>query len=63
MGNTQSGSAAPTGESFLLLFFKKEVLLFLSKISGRMLLIIPVIFIPLLIAAIGIMVFVRRRAS
>jgi hypothetical protein len=37
--------------------------LFLSKISGRMLLIIPVIFIPLLIAAIGIMVFVRRRAS
>jgi len=37
--------------------------LFLSKIQGRMLFIIPIIFIPLLITAIGIAVFVRRRSS
>jgi ABC-type uncharacterized transport system involved in gliding motility auxiliary subunit len=37
--------------------------LFLSKIQGRMLFIIPIIFIPLLVTAIGIAVFVRRRAS
>src|ERR1035437_578023 len=37
--------------------------LFLSKIQGRMLFLIPAVFLPLLIAAIGVMVFVRRRMS
>ncbi len=37
--------------------------LFLSKIQGRMLFLVPTIFLPLLITAIGVMVFVRRRMS
>lgn len=37
--------------------------LFLSKIQGRMLFTIPTVFLPLLIAALGIMVFVRRKRS
>jgi ABC-type uncharacterized transport system involved in gliding motility auxiliary subunit len=37
--------------------------LFLSKIQGRMLFLVPTVFFPLLIAAIGVMVFVRRRMS
>jgi len=35
--------------------------LFMSKIQGRMLFIIPTVFLPLLVLAIAIMVFVRRR--
>jgi ABC-type uncharacterized transport system involved in gliding motility auxiliary subunit len=37
--------------------------IFLSKIQGRLLFIIPVIFMPLLVAAIGVLVFVRRKMS
>jgi ABC-type uncharacterized transport system involved in gliding motility auxiliary subunit len=37
--------------------------LFLSKVLGRMLFLVPTVFLPLLIAAIGVMVFVRRRMS
>ncbi len=37
--------------------------LFLSKMGGRMLFIIPVIFLPLLCVSLGILVFVRRRRS
>ena len=37
--------------------------LFLSKILGRMLFLVPTVFLPLLLAAIGVMVFVRRRMS
>lgn len=37
--------------------------LFLSKIQGRLLFLVPTVFFPLLIAAIGVMVFVRRRMS
>jgi ABC-type uncharacterized transport system involved in gliding motility auxiliary subunit len=37
--------------------------LFLSKLQGRMLLFIPVVFIPLIFAALGVMIFLRRRKS
>ncbi|HDQ26416.1 MAG TPA: hypothetical protein ENN43_06705 [bacterium] len=37
--------------------------LFLSRIQGRMLFIIPVVLIPLLVITIGVFVFIRRRAS
>ena len=37
--------------------------IFLSKITGRLLFIIPVIFMPLLVIAIGVLVFVRRKIS
>lgn len=36
---------------------------FLSKIQGRLLFIIPVVFLPLLVVAIGVLVFVRRKMS
>ncbi|HDT15026.1 MAG TPA: hypothetical protein ENN55_02335 [Firmicutes bacterium] len=35
--------------------------LFMSKVQGRMLFLIPAVFLPLLFLAAGIMVFVRRR--
>ncbi|HRU38548.1 MAG TPA: GldG family protein [Candidatus Goldiibacteriota bacterium] len=37
--------------------------LFLSKIQGRLLFIIPVVFLPLLVIAVGVLVFVRRKMS
>jgi ABC-type uncharacterized transport system involved in gliding motility auxiliary subunit len=37
--------------------------LFVSKIQGRMLFILPTIFFPLLVLSIGVMVFVRRRTG
>jgi ABC-type uncharacterized transport system involved in gliding motility auxiliary subunit len=37
--------------------------LFLSKIQGRLLFIIPTIFLPLIVAAIGVLVFIKRRRS
>jgi ABC-type uncharacterized transport system involved in gliding motility auxiliary subunit len=37
--------------------------LFLSNIQGRLLLIVPVIFLPLLCIAFGVMVYLRRRMS
>lgn len=37
--------------------------IFLSKITGRLLFIIPVIFMPLLVIVIGVLVFVRRKMS
>jgi len=36
---------------------------FLSKITGRMLFIIPTIIVPLIILGIGVMVFIKRRMS
>lgn len=37
--------------------------LFMSKIQGRMLFILPTILLPLLVLAIGIMVFIKRKMS
>ncbi len=37
--------------------------LFISKIQGRMLFILPTIFFPLLVLAIGVMVLIRRRTG
>jgi hypothetical protein len=37
--------------------------IFLTKITGRLLFIIPVVFMPLLVIAIGVLVFVRRKMS
>ena len=37
--------------------------LFMSKTQGRMIFLIPVVFMPLLVLAVGIMVFIRRKMS
>ncbi len=37
--------------------------LFMSKIQGRMLFILPTILLPLLVLAIGIMIFIKRKIS
>lgn len=36
---------------------------FLSKIAGRMLFLIPIIIVPLIILCIGIMIFIKRRMA
>jgi ABC-type uncharacterized transport system involved in gliding motility auxiliary subunit len=36
---------------------------FLSKLQGRLLFIIPMIFMPLLVVAVGILVYVRRKSA
>jgi ABC-type uncharacterized transport system involved in gliding motility auxiliary subunit len=37
--------------------------IFLSKITGRLLFLIPVVFMPIMVIAIGVLVFIRRRMS